>query len=112
LPINARANGEVMDDIGARKLVLQLGDTAFVVGLLFLRGVIFRILRKVAMRARFRDMLDDARTLHRLALLQFNLKGGITAGRHRNLFHHSLTSFNLMRTNPRATHKRRNRTPS
>src|SRR5712664_857933 len=90
-----------VDNIGARKLVLQLGDTAFVVGLLFLRGVILRVLRKVAMRARLGDMLDDARTLHRLALLQFDLKCGITAGGHRNLFHHPSLSFNFVRTNPR-----------
>src|ERR1700730_12342334 len=101
-----------VDNIGARKLVLQLGDTAFVVGLLFLRGVILRVLRKVAMRARLGDMLDDARTLHRLALLQFDLEGGVAAGSHRNLFHHPSLSFNFMRTNPLATHKRRNRTPS
>src|SRR6202035_1896973 len=87
-------------------------DAAFIMRLLFLGGVIFRVLRKVAMRARFGDMLDDARTLHRLALLQFDLEGGIAAGGHRNLFHHSSSSFNFMRTNPRATHKRRNRTPS
>jgi hypothetical protein len=64
------------------------------------------------MRARFRDMLDDARTLHRLALLQFTFEGGVPARGHRNLFHHLLTSFNFMRTNPLAAHKRRNRTPS
>src|ERR1700733_6559084 len=68
--------------------------------LLFLGGVIFRVLRKVAMRARLGDMLDDARTLHRLALLQFDLEGGIAAGGHRNLFHHLMSSFNLMRTRP------------
>jgi hypothetical protein len=46
-------------------------------------------------------MFDDARTLHRLALLQFDLKGGIAARGHRNLFHHLSSSFNFMRTNPR-----------
>src|SRR6266404_8367702 len=45
------------------------------------------------MRARLGDMLDDARTLHRLALLQFDLKGGIAAGGHRNLFHHPSLSL-------------------
>src|ERR1700730_918818 len=55
------------------------------------------------MRARLGDMLDDARTLHRLALLQFDLKGGIPAGGHRNLFHHRSLSFNIMRTNPALT---------
>src|SRR6202043_2833382 len=78
--------------------VFQLGDAGFVMRLLFLGGVIFRVLRKVAMRALLGDMLDDARTLHRLALLQLDLKGGITASGHRNLFHHLSMSFNFMRT--------------
>jgi hypothetical protein len=46
-------------------------------------------------------MFDDARTLHRLALLQFDLKSGVPAGGHRYLFHHISSSFNFMRTNPR-----------
>src|SRR5258705_13907703 len=58
-----------VDDIGARKLVLQFGDPAFIVGLLFLRGWILPVLRKAAMRPRLGDMLDDALTLHRLAML-------------------------------------------
>src|SRR6478609_11788193 len=69
-----------VDDVGARKLVLQLGDAAFVVGLLFLGGVIFCVLRQIAMGARLRDVLDDARTLHLLALLQLIFQGGVTAG--------------------------------
>src|SRR4051812_43157495 len=56
--------------------------------LLFLGGMIFRVLRKVAMRARLGNMLDDARTILRLALLQLDLEGGIAASGHRNLFHH------------------------
>src|SRR5437899_919267 len=54
-----------------------------------------------AVLARLGNMLDDARTLHRLELLQFDLKGGVAAGGHRNLFHHPSSSFNFMRTNPR-----------
>src|ERR1700716_1801668 len=100
-----------VDNIGTRKLVLQLGDPALIVGLLFLGGMILRILRKVAMRARLGDMLNDARTLHRLALLQFNLEGGITARGHRNLFHH-LSRPSTSCGPIRGTHKRRNRTPS
>src|SRR5438067_5482893 len=57
-------------------------------GLLFLRSVILRVLREVAMRARLGDVLDDARTLHRLALLQFDLERGVTDRGHRSLFHH------------------------
>jgi hypothetical protein len=40
------------------------------------------------MRARLGDVFDDARTLHRLALLQLDLQGGIATRGHRNLFHH------------------------
>src|SRR5213075_854595 len=57
----------------------------------------FRVLRKIAMGARRGNMLDDARTLHRLALLQFDLKGGVAAGGHRNLFHHPSTSCGPIR---------------
>jgi hypothetical protein len=46
-------------------------------------------------------MLNDARTVLGLALLQLDLKGGIAASGHRNLFHHRFSSFNFMRTNPR-----------
>jgi hypothetical protein len=53
------------------------------------------------MRARFRDMLDDPRAVHRLALLQFDLQGGIAARGHRNLFDHLSLSFNFVRTTPR-----------
>src|SRR3979409_1386028 len=79
--------------------------------LFFLRGVIFRVLRQVAMRARFRDMFDDARTLHRLALLQLDLEGGIAAGGHRNLFHHLLSSFNIMLTTQRQARTPKQNTP-
>src|SRR5580692_11745792 len=79
-----------VDDVGARELVLELGDAAFIVRLFFFRGVIFRVLGKIAMRARLRDMLDNARAIHRLALLQFFPERCIAAGGHRNLFDHLL----------------------
>src|SRR5579871_346396 len=82
-----------VDDVGARELVLQLGYAALVVRLLFLRGVILRVFRQVAMRARFRDVLDDARTILGLAPLQFFRQGGMAGRGHRNLFHHLSSSF-------------------
>src|SRR6516162_563427 len=82
-----------VDDVGARELVLKLGYAAFVVRLLFLRGVIFRVLGQVAMRARLGDVLNDARTLHRLPLLQFVRQRSMADRSHRNLFNH-LSSFN------------------
>jgi hypothetical protein len=40
------------------------------------------------MRARFGDLFDDARAIHRLALLQFNFQSGVSALGHRYLFNH------------------------
>src|SRR5262249_33657005 len=50
-----------VDHLGARELVLELGDAAFVVRLLFLGGVILGVLRQVAVGAGIGDLLDDAR---------------------------------------------------
>ncbi len=50
-----------VDHVGARQLVLELGDAALVERLRFLGGVIFGVLRQVAVRARVGDLLDDAR---------------------------------------------------
>jgi hypothetical protein len=63
------------------------------------------------MRARFGDMLDDARTVHRLALLQLDLKGGVTANGHRNLFNHRSSSFNFMRALCRPAQTPKQNTP-
>ena len=52
-----------VNNFGARQLVFKLGDAAFIERLGFLRGVIFGILRKIAMRARVGDLLDDPRPL-------------------------------------------------
>src|SRR5436190_7090991 len=53
------------------------------------------------MRARFRDMFNNAPALHRLALSQLDLERGVAPGGHRNLFHHLPSSFNIVRTDPR-----------
>ena len=50
-----------VDHVGARELVLKLGDAALVERLLLLGGMIFGILRQVAVRARVGDLLNDAR---------------------------------------------------
>src|ERR1700676_3055969 len=52
-----------VDDLGARQLVLEFGDAALVERLRFLRGMIFGVLREIAVRARVGNLLDDARTL-------------------------------------------------
>src|SRR5262245_50606321 len=44
------------------------------------------------MGARIGDLLDDARPLHRLAVLEFVLERRVAFGRHRNLVHRSITS--------------------
>src|SRR3954447_21487946 len=82
-----------VDDVGARQLVLELGDAALIVRLLFLGGVIFGVLRQVTVRARIRDMRDDARTVLRLPLLQLGLQRGIAGCGHRNLLGHRFSSF-------------------
>ena len=68
-----------VDHLGAGQFVLELGDAPLVQGLRFLGGMIFGILGKIAVRARFRDRLDDARTLDLLAPLQLLFEGGIAA---------------------------------
>ena len=65
-----------VDHLGARELVLELGDAALVERLRFLGGVIFGVLRQVAVRARLGDLLNDARPFDLLALLQFVLQHG------------------------------------
>src|SRR5262249_9423449 len=74
----------------ARELVLELGDATLVVRLLFLGGVVLRVLGKIAVGARIGDLLDDARTLHRLTVLELALQRRIALGRHRDLVHRSL----------------------
>src|ERR1700722_8540882 len=96
-----------VDDIGARELVFELGNAAFVMRLLFFRGVIFRVLGKIAMRARLRDMLDNARAILRLAFLQLDLQRCVAAGGHRNLFHHLLYPLSVGATAQAAVRAKR-----
>jgi hypothetical protein len=49
--------------------------------------VILRVFRQIAVRARIRDLLNDARTLDLLAVLEFILEHGIARRRHRNRIH-------------------------
>jgi hypothetical protein len=60
--------------------------------LLFLGGVVLGVFRKVAVRARVGDLLDDAGALDLLAVPELALKDGISRFRHRNLFHCSVPS--------------------
>ena len=64
-----------------------------------LGGVIFGVLREVAMRARVGDLLDDARPLHLLAVLQLGFQRGVAGGGHRDLFHRSSGSASDLRQN-------------
>src|SRR6202043_2777521 len=81
-----------VDDFGARQLVLELGDAALVERLRFLGGMIFGVLREIAVGARIGDLLDDARTLHLLAVLELGLERRIPVRSHRYLVHRSRTS--------------------
>src|ERR1700733_5855170 len=81
-----------INNFGARQLVLKLGDAAFIERLRFLGGVIFSIFRQVAVRARVGNLLDDARPLDLLAMLEFGLKRRVSGRGHRNLIHWPQTS--------------------
>src|SRR5215471_3453809 len=76
-----------VDDIRARKLVLQVGNAALVVRLLLFRGMVLRVLRQIAVRTGVGDLLNDTRTLNLLAMLEFVFQNGIARSRHRYLVH-------------------------
>ena len=61
--------------------------TALIEALRLLGGMVFGVLRQVAMRARFRDRLDDARPLFLLAPAQLFLERCEPVGGHRDLVH-------------------------
>ena len=77
-----------VDHFGAADLVFQFHDAAFDEALAFLGGVIFGILRQIAMGARFRDRLDDLMAVHVLEPVQLVFQGLEARSRHRNFFHH------------------------
>src|SRR5690606_10027461 len=52
-----------IDDLGERQQRFQLLDAAFVEALLLLGGMVFGVLRQVAMGARFGDRGNDRRTV-------------------------------------------------
>src|SRR6185437_2334090 len=85
-----------VDHVGARQLVFQLGDAALVERLLLLGGVIFGVLRQVAVRARVGDLLNDARPLNRLAVLEFGLERRVAGRRHWNLVHRLFSSWRAL----------------
>src|SRR5581483_955947 len=76
-----------VDDFGALQLVFELGDAPFIERLSLLGGVVFRVLRKVAMAARLGDRLDDARALDLLQALEFLEKLGMASDGDRKLLH-------------------------
>src|SRR5262245_35664108 len=82
-----------VNHVGARELVFELGDTTLVDRLRFLRGMIFGVLRQIAVRACVGDLLDDAGPFKLLAVLEFGLERRIAGGRHRNLFHRLFSSW-------------------
>ena len=86
LTLRAGQLGDV-DHFGAADLVFQFHDAAFDEALAFLGGVIFGILRQVAMGARFRDRLDDLMAVHVLQMVDLVLQGLEARGGHRNSFH-------------------------
>src|SRR5579883_2721629 len=78
-----------VDNFRALQLVLELEDPALVQGLSLFRGVIFRVLRQIAMAARFCDRLDDAGALDLLQPLKLLKKLGMPSGGDRKLLHSS-----------------------
>src|SRR5215469_12437011 len=63
-----------VDYLGARELVLELRDAALVVRLRLLGGMVFGVLRQIAMGARVGNLLDDTRPLDLLAVLELILE--------------------------------------
>src|SRR5438105_3880014 len=84
-----------VDHVGARELVLELGDLTLVDRLLLLGGVILRVLGEIAVRARIGDLLNDAGTLDLLAMLELVFEHGVALSRHRDLFHRSFQASNV-----------------
>ena len=80
----ARELGHV-DHLGARELVLELGDAPLVMALRLLGGMVLGVFAEIAVGARLRDRLDDARALDLLAMLQLFLELGVPRRRHRDL---------------------------
>ena len=83
----------LFDDDGVLDLIVELGDLALVGGLLVAGGVVFGVLREVAVAARFRDALHDLRTLDGLQVLELLFGGLVAFLRHVKLICHDKTSL-------------------
>jgi hypothetical protein len=59
-----------IDDLRVGQLAFQVGNAAFDEALLFLGGVVFGVLRQVALRTRLGDRLDHGGPLHGFQMLQ------------------------------------------
>ena len=85
-----RFDGGRIDDLRAGQLRLDLGNAALDKALLFLGRVVFGVFRQIALRARFRDRIDDRRTLNRFQALQFVAQQFCAALRQWNCAHKQL----------------------
>src|SRR3546814_12475091 len=82
----------------------DIGDRRLNLALAFLGGVIFGVFRKIAMRARFLDRIDDLRTFF-LEALEVSGELRMPFREHRHLFDRS----HILR--PSSKHPRSKRTP-
>ena len=73
-----------LDHLGPSELVVDVGDASGDVTLPLLGGVIFGILRQVAVGTRLLDLLDVVRPIHGLELLQRGLQLVVALAGHRN----------------------------
>jgi hypothetical protein len=76
-----------IDDLDRGDDFLQFGDAALDEGLAFSGGMVFGVLREIAVRARFRDLADDRRTLSRLEVAELVCQPFQAWGGHRELLH-------------------------
>ena len=78
---------DVIDDLGAAELVLELGHLCLVEALGLLGGVVLGVLGQIAVLARIRDLLNDARALLDLEAVQLRFELLEPLNGHRHFFH-------------------------
>jgi len=81
-----------IDHLRVGELGFDFGDAALDEALPLLRGIVVGILREITMRARFRDRLDDRRSLDRSQPVQFHLETLGALDSHRYFCHDQLIS--------------------
>ena len=81
-----------VDDIGSGEFILKVQKAAFNEALLFARGMVFGVLRQVAVAARLGDGADHRRTIDRFQALDLLLKVVIPVRGHRNLVHQTVSA--------------------